>query len=83
MKNRPTLTSVQLKDSTDPPLHVHLPHLEELLLKQGYARSTIRQKTHLLIDFDQWLHKRHLKFTALHEQHSAIFLNHRRRHGHF
>ncbi len=42
MNNQPCWTFVESQDSPEGPLHLHVPHLEQLLSKQGYAKSTIR-----------------------------------------
>jgi site-specific recombinase XerD len=59
-----------------------MPHLEQLLSTQGYAKSTIQEKIQVLVDFDQWLHKRRIKLAALDGQHITRFLIHRRSRGH-
>jgi site-specific recombinase XerD len=83
MNNQPSWTSVESQDSPESPLHVHMSHLEQLLLEQGYARSTLRQKTRVLVDFDKWLHRRRIKLATLDVHHITMFLNHRRSCGRY
>jgi site-specific recombinase XerD len=64
MNNPFRWTSVVSQGSPESPLHVHIPYLEQLLSKQGYAKSTIQEKIQALVDFDQWLQRRILLFLA-------------------
>ena len=65
------------RDSTQSPLGMHIPGFGKMLSEQGYTRSTAQQKIHLVTDLDQWLRRRRVEVTALDEQHTIAFLDHR------
>ncbi|NIR31073.1 MAG: tyrosine-type recombinase/integrase [Gammaproteobacteria bacterium] len=61
------------------PLASHIDGFASLLLSQGYARSTAKEKLRLVADLSRWLHRRRLALAELDEQRVSQFLTNRRR----
>jgi site-specific recombinase XerD len=61
------------------PLGSHIDQFAAFLLREGYARSTVREKLRLLVDLDHWLQRRKLQAVDLDDVCLARFLKLRRR----